>query len=174
VPEKHDSRSLTVTWEQPQPRNGQGELTGRQYVEAVIAGRIPPSPMSQLMGFRFTEVGDGFIVVECTPGEQHYNMLGNGAHGGLACTLMDTVTGTAIQSSLPAGSVGTTLELKTNMVRPITAQTGKLRCEGKLLHRGRRVATSEGRILDAAGKLYAHGTTTMLVVELQPKPPVAK
>jgi uncharacterized protein (TIGR00369 family) len=160
------TRSLTITWEPPVARNDQKDLTGKQYIEAVIAGKIPPSPMSELLGFRFTEVGDGFIVVECVPGEQHYNMLGNGAHGGLACTLLDTVTGAAIQSSLPVGFAGTTLELKSNMVRPITMKSGTLRCEGKVLHRGRRVATSEGRILDAAGKLCAHGTTTMLVIEL--------
>jgi uncharacterized protein (TIGR00369 family) len=159
-------RSLTVTWEQPQPRNDQRHMTGRQYIEEVIAGRIAPSPMSQLLGFAFTEVREGFVVVECSPGEQHYNMLGNGAHGGLACALLDTVTGSAIQATLPLGRVGTTLELKTNMVRPITLKTGTLRCEGKVIHLGRRVCTSEGRILDSAGKVYAHGTTTMLVLEL--------
>jgi uncharacterized protein (TIGR00369 family) len=160
-------RSLTITWEEPQPRKDQQSISGRQYIQAVMDGRIPPSPMSELMGFRFTEVGDGFIVVECTPGEQHYNMLGNGAHGGLACTLMDTVTGAAIQSALPVGVAGTTLELKTNMVRPITVKSGTLRCEGKVVHAGRRVCTSEGRILDSQGKLLAHGSTTMLVIELQ-------
>jgi uncharacterized protein (TIGR00369 family) len=158
---------LTITWDQPKPRNDEHHLTGRQYIEAVMAGTIPPSPMSQLLGFRFTEVGDGFIAVECTPGEQHYNMLGNGAHGGLACALLDTVTGAAIQSSLPAGVAGTTLELNTHMVRPITVKTGTLRCEGKVVHSGRRVCTSEGRILDGQGKVYAHGTTTMLVIELK-------
>lgn len=160
------TRTLTVTWEEPQPRKDQHDITGRQYIEAVMSGKVPPSPMSQLMGFRFTAVGDGTVSVECTPGEQHYNMLGNGAHGGLACTLLDTVTGAAIQSSLPAGVAGTTLELKTNMVRPITLKSGTLRCEGKVLHRGRRVATAEGQIYDQQGKLLAHASTTMLVIDL--------
>jgi uncharacterized protein (TIGR00369 family) len=75
--------------------------------------------------------------------------------------------GSAIQSTLPAGVVGTTVEIKVNMVRPITAAAGTLVCEGRLIHRGRRIATSEGRVTDADGKLYAHGTTTMMVVPLK-------
>ena len=63
------TRTLTVTWEEPQPRKDQHDITGRQYIEAVMSGKVPPSPMSQLMGFRFTAVGDGTVSVECTPGE---------------------------------------------------------------------------------------------------------
>jgi uncharacterized protein (TIGR00369 family) len=132
-----------------------------------MAGRFPNSPMSQLMGFRLVEIGDGSVVVECTPGEQHYNLVGNGAHGGFACTLLDTAMGGAIQASLPAGFAATTLELKVNMVRPITIAAGKLRVEGRVLHPGRRVTTSEGKVFDANGRLYAHGTTTMMVFALE-------
>ncbi len=163
------TRSLTITWEEPRPRKTEQAMSGMQYFEAIAAGKIPPSPMSRLLGFEITEVGQGFIVVECIPGEQHYNLVGNGAHGGLACALLDSCMGAAIQSTLPAGQVATTLEMKVNMVRPITSDTGKLRCEGRVVHPGRRIATSEGKILDAEGKLYAHGTTTMMVLALDGK-----
>ena len=100
------------------------------------------------------------------PGEQHYNLVGNGAHGGLACALLDTCAGAAIQSIQPAGYAATTLEIKVNMVRPITKETWLLKCEGRVIHPGRRIATSEGKVMDAQGKLYAHGTTTMMAFPL--------
>lgn len=160
--------SLTITWDASMNRSTVRHLSGREYIEAGIAGTIPRSPMSQLMGFVTTEVGDGFIVVECTPGEHHYNLIGT-AHGGLAATLLDNCMGGAVQSTMPAGFIATTLEMKANFVRAITTSSGKLRCEGRVLHSGKRVATSEGRIVDAAGKLCAHGTTTMMVIAMQEK-----
>ncbi len=143
-------------------------MSGREYLEAGMAGTIPRSPMSQLLGFVTTEVGEGSIVVECTPGEQHYNLIGS-AHGGLASTLLDSCMGGAIQATMPAGFAATTLELKINYVRAITVATGKLRCEGRVIHAGKRVATADGRIVDAAGKLYAHGSTTMMIFAMQEK-----
>jgi uncharacterized protein (TIGR00369 family) len=44
----------------------------------------------------------------------------------------------------------------------MTEATGPVRCEGRIMHVGSRVGTAEGSITDAAGKLYAHGTTTCL------------
>ena len=162
-------RSLTITWEEPQSRKTTAHLSGLEFFKGIIDGTIPPSPISRLMGFDFVDVGDGWVVLECRPGEQHYNLVGNGAHGGLACTLLDTCMGSAIQVLQPAGYAATTLELKVNMVRPITTETGKLRCEGRAIHRGRRIATSEGKVVDAEGKLYAHGTTTMMIFPLEAK-----
>ena len=141
-------------------------LTGKQYIEAMIKGELPRSPMSTLMDYDVTHVEEGRVRVECQPGDKHTNLMGI-AHGGLACTLLDAALGLAIQSTLPAGVVGTTLEIKVNMVRPITPDVGKLTCEGNIVHPGRRVATSEGRITDSKGKLYAHGTTTMMIVAIK-------
>jgi uncharacterized protein (TIGR00369 family) len=150
-------------------RGQAAHLTGKQYIEAMIRGELPRSPMSTLMGYDVTYVEEGRVRVECQPGDKHTNLMGV-AHGGLACTLLDAALGLAIQSTLPAGVVGTTLEIKVNMVRPITPDVGKLTCEGNIVHPGRRVATSEGRITDSKGKLYAHGTTTMMVVAItEPK-----
>ena len=66
---------------------------------------------------------------------------------------------------MPPGRRFTTLELKVNLTRPLTHEVGLLRCEAKVVHLGSRTATSEGRITDRQGKLYAHGTTTCIVVE---------
>jgi uncharacterized protein (TIGR00369 family) len=78
-------------------------------------------------------------------------------------TLLDSAMGCAIHSTLEAGVRYTTLEVKTNFVRPITAETGLIRCEGTVLHAGSRIATAEGKLTDADGKLLAHGTTTCLI-----------
>jgi len=79
-------------------------------------------------------------------------------------TLLDSAMGCCIHTRMPAGGGYTTLEAKTNLVRAITDKTGRLRAIGKLLHLGSRVATAEGRLEDAGGKLYAHATTTCIVL----------
>ena len=76
---------------------------------------------------------------------------------------MDSALGCAINTLMPAGRVFTTLEMKINYVRPMRRATGEVRCEAEVLHAGSRVATAEGRIVDASGKLYAHGTATCML-----------
>jgi uncharacterized protein (TIGR00369 family) len=88
-------------------------------------------------------------------------------HGGLAATLLDSAMGCAVHSTLPAGKGYTTLELKVNFTRPITSDTGRIVCEGTVVHRGGRVATAEGRVIaERSGKLLAHGTATCLILSL--------
>jgi uncharacterized protein (TIGR00369 family) len=139
-------------------------LAGMDYIRAIFAGELPAPPISELMGFHGVEAEPGRAVFEMTPGPQHYNPIGS-VHGGIALTLLDSAMGCAVHTLLEAGVGYTTLEVKTNFVRPITAETGAIRCEGTVLHRGSRVATAEGRLTDAAGKLLAHGTTTCLLFE---------
>lgn len=91
-----------------------------------------------------------------------YNPIGS-VHGGVALTLLDSAMGCAVHTLLDAGVGYTTLEVKTNFVRPITADTGPIRCEGTVIHSGSRIATAEGKLTDAAGKLLAHGTTTCMI-----------
>jgi uncharacterized protein (TIGR00369 family) len=92
-------------------------------------------------------------------------------HGGLAATLLDSAMGCAVHSTLPDGSGYTTLELKVNYTRPITVATGRILCEGTVVHRGGRVATAEGRLwAERSGKLLAHGTTTCLIFSLNGQP----
>ena len=138
-------------------------MTGIEFLRAIRDGRLPPAPMATLLGFRLVEVEPGHVVFEVVPGEQHYNPIGV-VHGGLAMTLLDSAMGCAVQTHVAAGSAYTTLEAKTNLVRAITAETGPLRAIGRTLHVGKRMATAEGRLEDASGKLYAHATTTCMLL----------
>ena len=115
------------------------------------------------MNFNIVEVGEGRAVFAVDPAEYHYNPIGV-VHGGLAATLLDSAMGCAVHSTLPAGAGYTTLEIKVNFIRAMTADTGRVRCEAKVVHVGGRTATAEGRVVDEAGKLYAHGSTTCLVL----------
>lgn len=158
-------RALTVAWSDPHALAEAGRsMSGLEFLQALVAGRLPPPPIAQLLGFRLVEVAPGHAVFECTPGEQHYNPIGV-VHGGLAMTLLDSAMGCCVQTKMPAGTGYTTLEAKTNLVRAITSATGTVRAIGRLIHAGSRIATAEGRIEDAAGKLYAHATTTCIVLQ---------
>ncbi len=139
------------------------ELPGIDYVSAIFGGELPPPPIAELMGFRGVEAERGRAVFEMEPGPEHYNPIGS-VHGGIALTLLDSAMGCAVHTTLDAGVRYTTLEVKTNFVRPITADTGLIRCEGTVLHRGSRIATAEGKLTDGAGRLLAHGTTTCLIM----------
>ena len=138
------------------------KLTGLEYMRQVMTGEVPPSGMGKLMNFKLVEVSEGHAVFTIQPDERHYNGLGI-AHGGLAATLLDSATGCAINTMMPAGKIFTTLEMKVNYVRPMTRETGEVRCEANVIHVGGRTATAEGRIEDRHGKLYAHGTATCML-----------
>lgn len=156
-------RTRTVTWQDPLPgASAARELGGLEYLLAMIDGRFPRPPISELLGFALVEAEPGRAVFAVTPGEHHYNPIGV-VHGGLAATLLDSAMGCAVQSTLSRGTGYTTLEIKVNLVRAITMNTGPLRCAATVVHSGSRIATAEGRLVDAAGKLYAHGTTTCML-----------
>ena len=158
-----NQRSLTLSWDDPAIARREGSrLSGLEFLQAMIDGRIPRTPMAALLGFQLVEVREGFAAFQCRPAEQHYNPIGV-VHGGLACTLLDSAMGCSVYTTLPAGVGYTTLEIKVNLVRALTVDTGMTRCEGRILHRGARTATAEGRLLDEAGKLYAHATTTCIL-----------
>ena len=157
-------RSLEVTWEDPmQLAEKSRAMAGIEFLRAIRDRRLPAPPIARLLGFDLVEVEPGHAVFELVPGEQHYNPIGV-VHGGVAMTLLDSAMGCAVQTEMPAGGGYTTLEAKTNLVRPIASATGRLRAIGKLLHLGKRVATAEGRLEDEQGKLYAHATTTCLIL----------
>ncbi|HEY7285184.1 MAG TPA: PaaI family thioesterase [Vicinamibacterales bacterium] len=139
-------------------------MSGLEFFEKMRAGEAAPPPMLELMGIRMAEVEFGRVVFVANVEERFYNGTGV-AHGGFAATLLDTALGCAINSTTPAGKRFTTLELKVNLTRPLTTAANPLRCEGKVIHVGGRIAISEARIVGGDGKLYAHGTTTCIVVE---------
>ncbi len=137
-------------------------MSGLEYLRAITRGELPSAPMADLMGFWLSEIGEGRAVFEVVPAEYHYNPIGT-VHGGLACTLFDSAMGCAVHTTLPAGTGYTTIELKVNLLRPITTETGRLFCEGKTVHVGGRIATAEARLTDEAGRLYGHATTTCMI-----------
>ena len=157
-------RTLSVHWDDPAALAAAGRaLSGIEFLRAIRDRLLPAPPIAQLLGFDLVEVAPGHAVFECTPGEQHYNPIGV-VHGGLAMTLLDSAMGCCVHTRMPAGGAYTTLEAKINLVRAISDKTGALRAIGKLVHFGNRIATAEGRLIDAAGKLYAHATTTCIVL----------
>jgi uncharacterized protein (TIGR00369 family) len=156
-------RTLTISWQDPAELAARaGSSTGLEFLRAIVAGELPPAPIQSLIGFRLIEADEGRVVFEGDPGEQHYNPIGS-VHGGVAATLLDSALGAAVHSTLPQGSAYVTLEVKFNLVRPITAETGAVRAEGRVIHRGKTVATSEAHLRDGAGKLLAHATSTCLI-----------
>ena len=139
-------------------------LSGIDYFRKMLAGEVPRPAMLELLDIRLAEVDQGRVVFTAVADERFYNGTGV-AHGGFAATLLDTALGCAINSTMPAGKRFTTLELKVNLMRPLTREAGTVRCEARVVHVGGRTAVSEGRIVGQNGKLYAHGTTTCIVVE---------
>lgn len=161
--ETKEERTRTITWADPRALAEAGRgLSGIEYLQRIVAGELPRPPISSLMDFGLTELGEGRAVFTVEPAEYHYNPIGV-VHGGLAATLLDSAMGCAIHSMLPAGAGYTTLEIKVNFIRAMTAATGRVSCEANVIHVGGRTATAEGRIVDEEGKLYAHGTTTCII-----------
>ncbi len=137
-------------------------MDGLALFQAIMEGRLPAPPISKALGMSLEEVELGRVVFGYRPVFDHYNPLGT-VHGGIAATLLDSVMGCCIHTTLKAGTGYTTVEIKINYVRAMTDKTGPVRAEGKIINVGSRIATSEGRLTDASGKLLAHGTTTCLV-----------
>lgn len=138
-------------------------MTGLAFLQAIVDGRLPQAPISSTLRFYLVEVERGRAVFQGVPGREQQNPLGS-VHGGWAATLLDSAMACAVQTMLPAGQGYTTVEFKLNLVRPIAAEGGHLRAEGKAIHGGRTIATAEGRLFGEDGKLYAHGTETCMVV----------
>jgi uncharacterized protein (TIGR00369 family) len=159
-----NQRSRTYGWEDPIALRDAGvTMSGLDYLKAVFGGKLPPPPIAETMGFSGAEVEKGRAVFIAEPGEFLYNPIGV-VHGGFAMTILDSAMGCAVHTMLAAGEGYTSLETSVNFVRPITLQTGRVRCEGKVIHSGGRIATAEGRLIaESTGKLLAHGTTTCLV-----------
>lgn len=156
-------RTRTFSWEDPMPTaHAAMTSSGIDMLHRMLRGEIPPPPIAVLMNMELVEVEEGRAVFHGYPAEYHYNPIGT-VHGGFAATLCDSAMGCAIHSTLPAGTGYTTVELSVNLLRPITVDTGKVICEAKIIHSGRRIATSDARLTDESGKLYAHSTTTCAV-----------
>jgi len=161
---KAGARTRTITWEDPALGLARAaEMSGLEFIRAMLEGKVPPPPITATMGFIGSEAEEGRAVFVGEAGEFLYNPIGV-VHGGFAMTLLDSALGCAVHTTLARGERYTTLETKVNFVRPVTAETGPVRCEATVIHRGRRVATAEGRLVaDRNGKILAHGSTTCLI-----------
>ena len=157
-------RSRTISWTDPaRVRFHQRGLDGYERLAAIKRGDASPPPAAALLGFSLDELERGRTVFSVVADELHENPMGT-MHGGIVATLVDTAMGCAVSSTLPADAGFTTLELSTNFVRAITQSTGRVHAEGHVVHSGGRVVTTEARVYDDAGTLYAHAKSTCLVL----------
>jgi uncharacterized protein (TIGR00369 family) len=159
------TRSRTITWQDPTVSAAAGaQMAGLDYVRAIQSGEIPPPPIAVVMNFSIAELEEGRAVFEGEPGEEHYNPIGV-VHGGYASTLLDSALGCAVHTTCPAGVGYTSQTLEVKYLRPITRDTGAVRAEAHVLHRGRKNATSEAKLIAKdTGKLLATGTSTCLIL----------
>lgn len=144
----------------------QKAMSGLEFVQALVTGTLPLNSMAETLGYDIVEVSKGRVAIAAAPTTAHLNPAGT-VHGGLAATLLDSCMGLAVHSTLDKGFGQTTVEFKISLLRVITPETGLVRAEGRVISRGRRIGTAEGRLTDAEGRLLAHGTTTCLIFEYQ-------
>jgi uncharacterized protein (TIGR00369 family) len=159
-------RSRTVSWHDPGPGTARGlAMAGIDYLKAMIAGELPPPPMAALMQFELVEAEPGKVVFTCSPDGSVYNPNG-GVHGGLVCTLLDSVAALALHSTLPAGKGYTSVEIKVNYLKAVRLGAGPLTATGTVVKSGSRVGFTEGVVTDALGAVVATGTSTLLVFDV--------
>src|SRR5258708_28846948 len=127
-------------------------MRGVAFVQGLADGTLPLNTIAQTLGYDVAEAAHGRVVVTAEPTGAHLNPAGT-VHGGLAATLLDSCMGLAVQSTLEKGFGQTTLEFKISLLRPVTPETGLVRAEGRVVSRGRRIGTAEGRLTDAEGRL---------------------
>lgn len=157
------TRTRIVTWTDPRVGATAAEtMSGLEYLRAMMAGDVPPPPITALMRMTMVSVDAGTATFECDPDESHYNPIGT-VHGGLVCTLLDSVIGCAVHTTLPAGRGYTSIEIKVNYLRPVRADTGRITAVGTVVKPGSRVAFAEATVADAAGRILATATGSCLV-----------
>jgi uncharacterized protein (TIGR00369 family) len=161
-------RSRTVTWHDPMiTAAGALERTGLQTMEAIRDGVLPPPPIAMLVQMGITAVEEGRVEFTCAVDESVYNPIGV-VHGGLVCTMLDTVAGCAVHTTLPAGVAYTSIELKVSYLRAVHTSSGPLTAIGRVVKPGRRVAFAEGEVRDAAGRTVATASSSLLVFPIPP------
>ncbi len=163
--DKVEGRRRQYSWPDPAPAWDQlGKLDGLEYLARELRGEAPPPPIVATNRFKLQQVSRGRVVYLGSPGEEHCNAVGS-VQGGWTTSLLDAAMGSAVHSMLEAGRGYATVDVKVNFVRPVMADTGEVTCTGEIVHLGRRVGTAEGRVRDTGGRLLAHATTTVLMIE---------
>lgn len=160
-------RETTVTWGDPAIGLEQlPHLDGIDFLQKIADGEIPGAPIGAHIGMEFAEVERGKVIFRCHPDESHYNPIGM-VHGGVVCTLLDSVLGCAVHTLLPAGTGYTSIDINVSYLRPVTADSGPLVATGRVTKPGRRVSFAKGEVVDAAGKTVATATGSLLVFPLE-------
>jgi len=142
------------------------DLSGVEHLRSVIAGELPPPPIAALFGFRIVSADFGAVTFVGEADESSYNPIGL-VHGGFVCTLLDSVIGCAVQSTLPAAVGYTSIEIKVNYLRGLHAHSGELHARGWVTKPGRRVAFADGEVRNAQDKLIGTATGSCLVFPLE-------
>jgi uncharacterized protein (TIGR00369 family) len=157
-------RARTYSWHDPMALAGQvAQLGGMELFAALGRRELPPPPIMETLGVdRIEAISEGRISVFMRPQEFHYNPIGS-VHGGVISTLLDTAAACAVHTTLPAGLGYTSLDLNVRFLRPVTEASGMLRCDGRVVSKGRQTALGEAHLFDAAGKLVAHATSSCLI-----------
>jgi uncharacterized protein (TIGR00369 family) len=159
-------QARTVTWHDPAKPAAVGlAMPGIDYLKAMVVGAIPPPPIAQLVQMDLVEAEPGRVVFTCRPDESAYNPIG-AVHGGLVCTLLDSVAGCALHSTLPAGKGYTSVEIKVSYLKAVRASSGMLIAVGTVVKAGSRVGFTEGVVTDESGAVVATATSTLLVFDL--------
>ena len=158
------NRSRTIHYQVPEAdKTRLFERTGLEQLRAMAEGRIAAPPISSHIGLEFVAVTDGDVVMTAQPDESHYNPIGS-VHGGFFATVLDSVCGCAVHSTLPAGVGYTSLEIKVSFLRPITAETSAVTAHGWVTRRGNSVAFADAEIRDAEGRVLATASSTCLII----------
>jgi uncharacterized protein (TIGR00369 family) len=148
----------------PLPREDIARLSGLEVLEGILRGDLPAAPFAAATGIEPVHVEPGLVVFEGQPSASFLNPLGS-VHGGWIATLLDSAMACAVHSQLAPGQAYTTVEMKVSYLRAIGASSPRVRCEGRIVHLGGRLAVAEGRVTDGAGRLLAHGTETCMIFE---------
>ncbi len=158
------SRTRTFTWEDPMIGAKKAmTMDGLDYLRSIVDEEIPLPPISNLMNIKGVSANPGETIFEVTPEEYHYNPIGM-VHGGLMATLMDSAMGCAVQTKLPAGTGYSTVDLQVTYIKSANKNTGVLTCIGRVLHLGGKIATTYADVRDSGGNLYAHATSTCIIL----------
>lgn len=165
-PAQQTERTRTISWQDPLVGARLAmTMPGLDYLQGMIAGEIPPPPIVELMNMTLVSAEPGVVTFTCEPNESHYNPIGT-VHGGFVCTVLDSVAGCAVQSTLAEGLGYTSLEIKVNYLKGVSATSGVLTAVGRVVKPGSRVAFAEGTVTDAEGRVVATASSTLLVFPL--------
>jgi uncharacterized protein (TIGR00369 family) len=139
-------------------------LSGLEIFHAISAGELPAVPIGETVDIWPMGFGPGWFVFQGRPSARFFNPMGS-IHGGWIATILDSALGCCVQTTVPVGGTYTTAELKVSYLRALTPAVPLVRAVAQIINAGRRLGFAEARLLGPDGKVYAHATTTCLIME---------